>query len=954
VGGVTITISGMPEGAVFKAKPVEVEVDGQLVLAAFDITIYVDNVEWQPGEDDNIVVTFDIPELADVDEVTVYHMEDLNAEPEYVDTVSVPGTAAAFTAESFSVYYISVTNNGYAKDVTFYTTGKGQPVTVTYSKQTSKGSGRPTAPTLPADNDYLKFSNLAEAGVDKGLLFWDYYKWTFTVTLTDQANYNNTKYTFDIGGTTYTVEANNTNWDLDDFRKQGVSHIDIRQTNATVNITTIVKNGSQEVGRSTETAVPARVTKVNSITINQYTGEIHLGTDRDDEFRYTFGSNIFGSNLIGIYKNDSPRVITVNVNLETEDGRTISNVPVTFTPDDMLAAILNCDSFINLLGIASGMDFYIRNAQAEIYTQVTTGTGSDTITISGTKTWNHGTNPPNSQPTNASLTLTLYKDGGEVKGTDGQNLKPTWDNNDRYTFTVPYESHETVYTVSEAPVAGYTTTASGAGTGYHTGVGTTIDVTNNNNLVYNLSNANFIIAKLTQNNGYMIWTARSVAESEKTDLITAANANEKFQNATIDNTTFISGDGAVYDNPSKGTATLNYSAPNITITFSAKSVWTYFSYGTMTTAYTPQNGNFTNTYKHPDVPGDKGFFEVKKVDAEHNAITLEGAIFTLVKDDGAGTLVAEKQTGEDGIATFDNLEDGDYILTERYAPADYSKDWGDWGIKVIDGIVYMDQEVINTLVVENDQKPGKLTVTKTVTGNRATLGQKFDFTVTLANMPSFAVKAVLLDTEAESLNKPADGTWSTDKGQSGTWSFEQGHMAVIHVQLVAGETLTVNGLTPWMTYDVQEALVSGYTPSATVNGQTVTLMDGAIPQGRIGDNEQEVIPNPVVIFTNDAGNSSSTDRDRDRDRDRDNPIEIPEVEVPLDPGPGPEVEVPEVEVPLVETPEVVVDIPNEVVPLGDRTTPQTGDESALAFWVTLFVLCGGMLGFLVTGLRKKD
>ncbi len=107
-----ITLSGvMPEGAVVKSYPVDVELEGVNVLAAYDITIYdADGNEYQP-QDGAITVTIDTDKiqaaLADDTALAVYHMEDADAQPQEVATIAADADEVAFEAESFSVYIVT-------------------------------------------------------------------------------------------------------------------------------------------------------------------------------------------------------------------------------------------------------------------------------------------------------------------------------------------------------------------------------------------------------------------------------------------------------------------------------------------------------------------------------------------------------------------------------------------------------------------------------------------------------------------------------------------------------------------------------------------------------------------------------------------------------------------------------------------------------------------------------
>ena len=102
-----ITVSGlMPKGSYVTAKSVEITLEDLTVLAAYDITIYdSEGDEWQP--DESVTVEIQNPALADVEDVEIYHMEDEDAEPEHVDTITTDEDVATFEAESFSIYVVA-------------------------------------------------------------------------------------------------------------------------------------------------------------------------------------------------------------------------------------------------------------------------------------------------------------------------------------------------------------------------------------------------------------------------------------------------------------------------------------------------------------------------------------------------------------------------------------------------------------------------------------------------------------------------------------------------------------------------------------------------------------------------------------------------------------------------------------------------------------------------------
>ncbi len=110
--GTDITLEGkMPEGAVAKAYPVDVEIEGIEVLAAYDITIFdQDGEEYQPA-DGAITVTIQNEAIQEAvkenSDLSVFHMEDKKAEPEKVAIKSEGRNGSVkFDAKKFSIYVV--------------------------------------------------------------------------------------------------------------------------------------------------------------------------------------------------------------------------------------------------------------------------------------------------------------------------------------------------------------------------------------------------------------------------------------------------------------------------------------------------------------------------------------------------------------------------------------------------------------------------------------------------------------------------------------------------------------------------------------------------------------------------------------------------------------------------------------------------------------------------------
>ena len=154
-----ILVEGMlPDGINATAFPVEVEVTGEQVLVAYDISLLLDGNEYQPNPGD-IVVRIQSEKLPESSDVGVYHVEE-NGEPTLVaETVTEDGTAS-FDADHFSVYVIVSNENGeiVTPRVTFHF----------ISPDYTENNGRYTAgPYLFANKQHDDASN-----PDDGQYFW--------------------------------------------------------------------------------------------------------------------------------------------------------------------------------------------------------------------------------------------------------------------------------------------------------------------------------------------------------------------------------------------------------------------------------------------------------------------------------------------------------------------------------------------------------------------------------------------------------------------------------------------------------------------------------------------------------------------------------------------------------------------------------------------------------------
>lgn len=101
-----ISISGLlPEDAVIKAFPVNVGVDGQTVLAAYDITIWSRDEVFQPV-DNNVEVKISLADIVDGQALNVYHIEE-NGDQTLVAEATADAGSVSFDASHFSIYVIT-------------------------------------------------------------------------------------------------------------------------------------------------------------------------------------------------------------------------------------------------------------------------------------------------------------------------------------------------------------------------------------------------------------------------------------------------------------------------------------------------------------------------------------------------------------------------------------------------------------------------------------------------------------------------------------------------------------------------------------------------------------------------------------------------------------------------------------------------------------------------------
>ena len=239
------------------------------------------------------------------------------------------------------------------------------------------------------------------------------------------------------------------------------------------------------------------------------------------------------------------------------------------------------------------------------------------------------------------------------------------------------------------------------------------------------------------------------------------------------------------------------------------------------------------------------------------------------------------------------------------------------------------------LYIRNVER-GSLTVTKQVTGNRASSGQEFDFTVT------FSLPAGFL-----TANDPPRISWLKSDGTTGHVTFGDDGAASVTFRLRHGQTVTFTDLPGGTAYTVTETDDHGYVLQSW-EGST-----GLIPAGGTAE----------AVFVNYRGGSDRPhDPPEDPDdppKDPDDPPEDPDTEIPDDPTPGGDVppDDPDTDIPDDPTPggDVPPDDPDTEIP--DEPTPGSNvpklPQTGQLWWPVWLLAAAGAALVLIGALRTK-
>ena len=190
---------------------------------------------------------------------------------------------------------------------------------------------------------------------------------------------------------------------------------------------------------------------------------------------------------------------------------------------------------------------------------------------------------------------------------------------------------------------------------------------NCNQREYTVGNINLIVAELTQNKGYFVWTRQPASVSSRMAII--EKIKTQWSKASIDNCYFFSGLNKIEATLIFRGGHIRYDGTN-TMCFDDPKQWTKFATGN----YTIEGGHdaevyFVNTYE--EYTADLDLVKVSKNDMGSK---LDGAEFQLYKkENGTYASTGTSITVKNGDADIElqGLKPGEYYLEETKAPVGY-------------------------------------------------------------------------------------------------------------------------------------------------------------------------------------------------------------------------------------------------------------------------------------------
>lgn len=163
-----IKLSGkLPGFTKIKAYPVEIKIEGQEVLAAYDITIFDENNnEYKVTSKNDINVQITNQKIRKASEVEVYHKEDERAPEEKVEVANKSRDTVSFKADSFSIYAITDPKAQATRTYKFYVRNTDGSLKL-INTQTIRSGEMLQKPPVPILNDRGRYAGWFPIGESK-------------------------------------------------------------------------------------------------------------------------------------------------------------------------------------------------------------------------------------------------------------------------------------------------------------------------------------------------------------------------------------------------------------------------------------------------------------------------------------------------------------------------------------------------------------------------------------------------------------------------------------------------------------------------------------------------------------------------------------------------------------------------------------------------------------------
>ncbi len=166
--GTRIKLSGnLPGYTKVKAYPVEIEIEGKEILAAYDITIFDENnKEYKVSEKNDINVQITNQKIKEAKEVEIYHKENEAAPEEKVEVKNKNRDTVTFKADSFSIYAVTDPKAQATRTYEFYVRNADGTLKL-INTQTIRSGEMLQKPPVPILEDRGRYAGWFPIGEDK-------------------------------------------------------------------------------------------------------------------------------------------------------------------------------------------------------------------------------------------------------------------------------------------------------------------------------------------------------------------------------------------------------------------------------------------------------------------------------------------------------------------------------------------------------------------------------------------------------------------------------------------------------------------------------------------------------------------------------------------------------------------------------------------------------------------